>query len=86
MRRYDEMSADASQLATVFVFFVGVALCFWRIPQADRWHLALCGVAAALWGGLLLFEPRTRTPGYGFATVTFLICALSRRQDARKEL
>ena len=78
------MAADTTQLITLFVFFFGVALCMWRLPQADRWHVILCGIAATLWGGLLLFEPRTRTPGYGFIVINFLIIAISAR--ARSDL
>ena len=78
--------ADTHQIVTLFVFFFGVALCFWRVPQADRWHVVLCVVAAALWCSLLLFEPRTRTSGFGFTAVAFLVCALSQpfqRQQIR---
>ena len=73
------MAADTNHVATWFVFFFGVALCMWRLPHADRWHVVLCGIAAVLWCGLLLFEPRTRTPGYGFIVINFLIIALSVR-------
>ena len=73
------MSTDANQVVTLFVFFFGIGLCLWRLPQGDRWHVVLCGIAAALWGSLLLFEPRTRTAGYGFIVINFLIIALSGR-------
>ena len=72
------MAADARQIATLFVFFVGVALCMWRWPQADRWHVVLSVIAATLWGGLLLFEPRTRTPGFGFIVAYILSIGLLR--------
>lgn len=70
------MASDARQIVTLFVFFFGIALVMWRAPQRDRSHLALRTVAAALWCGLLLFEPRTRTPAYGFAVVSFLVFGL----------
>jgi drug/metabolite transporter (DMT)-like permease len=78
------MAPDTHQLVTLFVFFFGVALCFWRVPQADRWHVVLCVVAAAFWCGLLLFEPRTRTAGYGFVVITFLVCGLSQSFQRRR--
>ena len=72
------MAADFHQIATLFVFFFGVALCMWRWPQGDRWHVVLCVIAAELWCGLLVFEPRTRTPGFGFIVINFLIIGVSR--------
>lgn len=72
------MAPDIHQVATLLVFFLGVALCMWRLPHGDRWHAALCVIAAALWCSLLLFEPRTRTFGYGLIVSNFLIIALSR--------
>ena len=78
------MATDTRQVITLFVFFLGVGLCLWRVPQADRWHFVLCAIAAALWCGLLLFEPRTRTPGYGFTVVTFLTCALAQPLQRRR--
>ena len=42
------MTTDTQQVVTLFLFFLGVALCFWRWPQADRWHVVLCIVAAGL--------------------------------------
>ena len=77
--RVNDMSTDANQVATLFVFFFGVGLSMWRLPQADRWHRILCGIAAAVWFGLLLFEPRARTPGYGFVIMTLLVISLSAR-------
>jgi len=76
------MAADTHQIVTLVVFFFGVALSMWRWPQADRWHVVLCVIAAALWCGLLLFEPRTRTAGFGF-TVFFFIIGLSRSFQRR---
>jgi hypothetical protein len=72
------MASDTHQIATLFVFFFGVTLCMWRLPHADRWHVALCVIAAALWCSLLLFEPRTRTLGFGLIVGSFLVIALSR--------
>jgi len=71
------MVADI-QIATLFMFFLGVACCFLRWPQGDRWHVALCIVAAALWTGCLLLEPRTRTFMFGFIVLSFLSIGLSR--------
>ncbi len=72
-------------VVTLFVFFLGVALCMWRLPKADRGHVILCLVAAGLWCGLLLFDPATRKPGFGFTTVFFLIIALSQYGRRRAE-
>lgn len=69
--------ADTPSITTLFVFFFGVALCFWRVAQADRWHVVLCLVATGLWCGLLLFDPATRKPMFGVATSTFLIIGLA---------
>jgi hypothetical protein len=72
------MATDIRQIVTLFVFFAGVALCVWRWPQADRGHVVLCIIAAALWSSLPTFEPSTRTPGFGFIVLYFLLIALSR--------
>lgn len=64
-------------MTVLVVFFLGVALCFLRAPRADRWHVVLCFVAAALWGTLLLFVPSSRTAMFGVATVSFLMMGLS---------
>ena len=72
------MAADTQQIITLFVFFLGVVLCFWRFPQGDRLHIGSCFVAAGLWCGVLFFEPRARTVMFGVTTVTWLITALSR--------
>jgi hypothetical protein len=69
--------ADTLNIVTLFLFFFGVALCFWRVPQADRWHLVLCLVAAGLWGSLPLLNPSTRTPMFAVVTSSFLIMALA---------
>ena len=74
----DTMTTDIQQVVTLFVFFLGVALCFVRWPQADRWHVVLCFIAAGLWLICLLLEPRTRTFGFGLIVANFLIIALSR--------
>jgi hypothetical protein len=71
------MASDVSQLATLFLFFFAMDLCLWRAPQADQRHVILCGITAALWCGILLFEPRTRMSGYALIVVTFLITALA---------
>jgi hypothetical protein len=72
------MAPDIHQIATLCVFFLGVALCMLRLPHADRWHVVLCVIAAALWCSLLLFEPRTRTSGFALIVGNFLIIGLSR--------
>jgi hypothetical protein len=64
-------------MTVLFVFFLRVALCFLRASHADRWHIVLCFVAAALWGSLLLFVPGTRTLMFGLAALSFLIVGLS---------
>jgi hypothetical protein len=33
---------------------VGIALCFWRTPQADRWHVMLCVVTENRISGTML--------------------------------
>lgn len=55
------------------------------MPQADRWHVVLCLVAAALWSSLLLLVPGTRTLSFGFATVTFLAIGLSQAFNLRPD-
>jgi hypothetical protein len=80
------MAADIHNIVTLFVFFLGVALAMWRWPQADRWHVVLCLIAAALWCGLPLFEPRTRSAGFGFIVIYFLIVALSKPFRRRVDL
>ena len=76
---------NSPNIVTLFLFFFGLALCFWRAPQADRWHLILCLVAAGLWGSLLLLDPSTRTPMFGVATSTFLIIAFAQYVRRRTE-
>lgn len=80
------MATDTQQVVTLFVFFLGVALCFVRWPQADRWHIVLCCIAAGLWTSCLLLEPRTRTLGFGIIVVSFLVIGLSRPFKRRFEL
>jgi hypothetical protein len=57
-------------MITLSLFLLGVALCLWRAPHGDRLHVILCLFAATLWCGLLLFDPATRSPMFGFATST----------------
>jgi hypothetical protein len=59
------------------LFFVGVAICFWRVPQADRKHVILCIAAGVLWATLPIFEPSMRTFGYGLVATSFLIIGLA---------
>lgn len=70
------MPTDTRQVFTLFVFFLGVTLCMWRAPQGYRRHVVLCLVAATLWFGLVVLEPRTRTPSAGFAVTSFLAIGL----------
>ena len=60
-----------TQLIVLVVFFVGVGLCMWRAPQADKWHLVLCFIAAALWGGLLWFVPSLRILPFVVSALAF---------------
>jgi hypothetical protein len=62
-------------MITLSVFLFGVALCMWRAPCGGRLHVILCLFAAALWCGLLLFDPATRNPMFGFTTSTVLWAA-----------
>jgi hypothetical protein len=48
-------------------------ICAQRVPQADRKHVILCLMAGVLWAILPIFDPSTRTLGYGFVVVLFLI-------------
>jgi hypothetical protein len=66
-----------ANLATLVLFFVGVAMCMWRAPQADRTHLLLCGAAGVLWAMLPLVEPSMRTVGYAFIVSSFLVIGLT---------
>jgi Na+/H+ antiporter NhaD/arsenite permease-like protein len=77
------VAVDTRQIIALFVFFFGLALCMWRAPKADRWHVVLRLIAVTLWCGLLVFEPRTRTVGYGFVVTTFVIAALSEPLQGR---
>ena len=80
------MDADTHQIIALVIFFLGVALCMWRAPQADRWHVVLCVIATAVWSGLLVFEPRTRTPIFGFIVISFLIVGFSKSFQRRFSL
>jgi hypothetical protein len=62
-------------MITLAVFLFGVALCLWRAPRGGRSHVILCVFAVALWGGLLLLDPATRNPMFGFTTSTVLWAA-----------
>jgi hypothetical protein len=76
----------APNVTTLAVFFVGLGLCLWRAPHADRWHVVLCAVAALIWGTLPIFDPSTRTPGFGYTTMTLLVLALSASARRRAHL
>ena len=77
--------AETPHVSTLVVFFLGVALCLWRAPQADRRHVILCLIAAGLWCVLLIVDPGTRKPGFGFTTATFLFIGLSQPFRRRAE-
>jgi hypothetical protein len=70
---------EAPNAITLVVFFLGVALCMWRLPRADRSHVVLCSIAGLLWCKLPLFDPSTRSLGYPFVVATFLGIGLSQR-------
>jgi uncharacterized membrane protein YjjB (DUF3815 family) len=78
--------AHSPNIVTLFVFFFGLALCFWRAPNADRWHVSLCLIAAGLWISLVFLDPTTRNPMFAVATSTFLIIALAKYFRRRPEL
>ena len=80
------MITEVQPVVTLFLFFLGVALCFVRWPQADRWHVVSCFIAAGLWASCLLLEPRTRTFGFGLIVVNFLVIALSRPLRQRRAI
>jgi hypothetical protein len=75
---------DTRNILTIFVFFFGLALCFWRAPQADRWHLVLWLIAVTIWSNLLLLGPSTRNPMFGVALGTFLMLALGDTFDVER--
>ena len=79
VREFRQM-ADLHPLIALFGFFLGVVLCFWRTSTARR-HLVLCGIAAFIWGGLLLVEQQTHTPMFGVAAITFLVSGLSQKYE-----
>jgi hypothetical protein len=70
---------EAPNAITLVVFFLGVTLCMWRLPRADRSHLVLCSIAGLLWCILPLFDPSTRSLGYALVVTTFLGIGLSHR-------
>ena len=80
--------ANTPAVAPLILFFVGVALCFWRVPQADRKHVMLCIAAGLLWCTLPIFEPSMRRSGYGLVVVLFLIIGLTQplRGRAKSQL
>jgi hypothetical protein len=65
--------ANLPSVLPLVLFFVGIVLCFWRLPHADRKHVALCLVAGVLWATLPIFEPSMRRSGYALAVGTFLV-------------
>jgi drug/metabolite transporter (DMT)-like permease len=77
------MPTDVRQVVTLFLFFLGIALCMWRTPRGDRWHVALCLSAAVIWSGVALFEPRTRTLGFGVVVGSFLALGLFKALQGR---
>ena len=72
-------------MVPLILFFVALAICFWRIPQADRLHVMLCLVAGSIWAALPVFEPSMRRSGY--ALVAFaLTFGASDEPSARKKV
>ncbi|MEP7304115.1 MAG: hypothetical protein ABJA98_01230 [Acidobacteriota bacterium] len=69
--------AGFPNLTPLILFLVGVAVCVWRIPQADRWHVILCIIAGVLWCSLPVFEPSMRSSGYVLVVVAFLVIGLT---------
>jgi hypothetical protein len=78
--------ANSPNIITLILFFVGMALCFWRVPQADRKHVILCLVAGVLWPILPIFEPSMRRGGYGVVVTLWLIIGLTQPLRRRAEL
>ena len=68
--------ATPPAIVPLILFFVALAVCFWRTPQADRLHVKLCLLAGAIWAGLPLFEPSMRRSGYALVVASFLVTAL----------
>jgi hypothetical protein len=77
--------ANSPSIAPLILFFVGLALCFWRTPQGDRWHVILCIAAGILWCTLPIFEPSMRRSGYGMTVALFLIIGLTQPLRRRAE-
>ena len=67
---------ETSSIIALFAFFLGMGLCLWRFNEADRWHAALCGIAAILWAGMFLFEPAIRKAGFFLGTAFILLFTL----------
>ena len=63
-------------MVPLILFFVALAVCFWRAPQADRLHVKLCLLAGSIWASLPLFEPSMRRSGYALIVATFLVTGL----------
>jgi hypothetical protein len=80
--------ASSPNITPSILFFVGVAVCVWRIPQADRWHVILCIAAGLLWCSLPIFEPSMRSSGYALVVTAFLIIGLTQplRRRAKSPL
>jgi hypothetical protein len=68
--------ATPPELLPSILFFVALAICFWRTPQADRLHVMLCLVAGSIWAALPVFEPSMRRSGYALVVTGFLMTAL----------
>jgi hypothetical protein len=71
--------ATPPAIVPLILFFVAVAICFWRAPQADRLHVRLCLLAGGIWASLPLFEPSMRRSGYALVVATFLAIGLTQR-------
>jgi hypothetical protein len=69
--------ANILNVLPLVLFFVGLVLCFWRLPHADRRHVILCLLAGVLWATLPIFELSMRRSGYAITVGTFLVFSLS---------
>ena len=76
--------ANSPRIVPLILFFVALAVCFWRAHKADRQHLTLCAIAAVIWCSLPLFEPSMRRSGYALVVATFLVTGLT--QPLRRRL
>jgi hypothetical protein len=77
--------ATAPSIVPLMLFFVAVVICFWRSPQADRLHVALCVIASGIWCSLPVFESSMRRSGYALVVASFLVIGLTQPLRRRAE-